>query len=358
MCRVTCVTATLAAASRQEGRLLHYALHRAIALRTQTCFKEGAGAATGAATALVRLLDQRFAEGHQLPCSAAARALATCAARPRPPSAAAASVHASLRTVATYSPVAARAADAALFATFAAVNDLAGEAAAARGAANAASNGDDDDASHDDDDDIGDEERERRAPLGEDSGGYDEVLGYSPGSVRRVAAELLPGATWADAVGRALVLGHCGAARRQQEALAGRTLESFAETLMPWAAREGRRQQRRCRGSWPRARRARGWRPRRGRRLRTDRRTAARRTRPRKASSPKRVSRPVPSFTRPPPGSSLPSKALPESLTPRSTIPTRTRRRSRARFLPNSALRSCLPNLRRTSSPRWGRWKR
>lgn len=91
MCRVTCVTATLAAASRQEGRLLHYALHRAIALRTQTCFKEGAGAATGAATALVRLLDQRFAEGHQLPCSAAARALATCAARPRPPSAAAAS---------------------------------------------------------------------------------------------------------------------------------------------------------------------------------------------------------------------------------------------------------------------------
>ena len=120
---------------------LHYALHRIIALHCMATSNSGnvsSSGEIGRSTAvkcdehpIVRLMEKRLKEGHSCPYSAATRALAVCVANPHSMSSCTSpsinkvsSIDASVETIVTYSSVAARAADAIVFALFSHVNDM------------------------------------------------------------------------------------------------------------------------------------------------------------------------------------------------------------------------------------------
>jgi len=114
--------------------LLNYTLHRIIALQCKIISKSSKDNGNGKAPQpLVRVIDKRLEEGHVHPYSAATRALAVCVANPQlvssprgstSSSSSYSSIHASIKTVVTYSPISAKSSDALLYATFVHVNEL------------------------------------------------------------------------------------------------------------------------------------------------------------------------------------------------------------------------------------------
>ncbi|KAL9182373.1 hypothetical protein ACHAXT_013025 [Thalassiosira profunda] len=221
--------------------LTNYVLHRTIALHCKATSKaEGEGKTVKGDQPLVRVIEKRLEEGHASPYSAAARALAICAANPHhlsgPPSASYASVHASLKTVVTYSPVTAKTADAIFFAVFVHVNERSLKNEEDRIALNETR------AARERFDPI--DETFNKLPGGSSRGklsGASSHRGYDPASIRRLSNDLLSSAGSADAMWRALVLSHAGTTmrsnRRQRVALISHVLDALTETVLSFAER-------------------------------------------------------------------------------------------------------------------------
>jgi hypothetical protein len=230
--------------------LANYALHRIVALHCTTTSESDGGGGDAKDKPLVRILPKRLEEGSDRPYSAAARALAACIANPRrPPSSSSSrasfsSVRESIEAVVARSPPTASSADAIALALFDRVNErsLAHEGAA--------SSPNETRSSRESFDPI-DEASSRRhpPPTSVASGGTIRVRpsatvashGYDPSSVRSVANLLLAGIVHADALGRALVLGHAGLTtrsnRRQWLAVASGTLDRISDSVMPFVER-------------------------------------------------------------------------------------------------------------------------
>lgn len=237
--------------SAKSDALLNYILHRTIALETKAVSKssEGGGAVKGDQP-LVRIIGKRLEDGHDHPYSAATRALSVCVANPQPLSTppatnsnAYSSVHQSIKTIVTYSPVTANAADAILFAVFVHVNELSEKNETSKWSLNDTR-----------------EKREQFDPVDET---YNKLpattascgtksrgrrsnntshQGYDPASIRYLANLLMAssscGITNSDALWRAVILSHAGTTkrsnRRQRVALVSHMLDKITDVLLPF----------------------------------------------------------------------------------------------------------------------------
>ena len=228
--------------------LLNYVLHRIVALHCKVTAKAEGGnkVGRGADQPLIRVIEKRLNEGHGSPFSAATKALAVCAANPlylsqvgTPSSTNYSSIHSSLKTIVTYSPASANAADAILYALFSHVNERSLKHEDARVSINETRSS-----------------REQFEPVDETFNKLPACCGnrgklsltaahkgYDPNSVRNVANKLLgDGAvTTTSALFRALILSHAGTTmksnRRQRVALVSQMLGVINETLLPFVAK-------------------------------------------------------------------------------------------------------------------------
>jgi hypothetical protein len=235
---------SLLEAARTEP-LVNYTLHRIVALQCKTAFKDaeegGGGKKVKGDQPLVRVIEKRLEEGHDAPYSAATRALAICAANPHPMSSPPSSnlyssIHASLKTIVTYSPVTAKAADAILFATFVNVNERSLKTEDEKLLVNESKT------SREQFDPVDETFNKLPACSGKNNRGRLSKTaphkGYDPASVRHVANSLFGNITNAEAMWRALVLSHAGTTmrsnRRQRVALVSHTLDRVTGTLIPF----------------------------------------------------------------------------------------------------------------------------
>lgn len=233
--------------------LLNYVLHRIIALHCKVTAKAEGGnkAGRGADQPLVRIIEKRLNEGHDSPFSAATKAVAVCAANPlyislmgTPSSTSFSSIHSSLKTIITYSPASANAADAVLYALFSHVNERSLKHEDARVSVNETRSS-----------------REQFEPVDETFNKLPACCGltasrgklsltashqgYDPNSVRNVANKLLGDGTVtnAGALFRALILSHAGTTMRsnriQRVALVSHMLDVIKETLLPFMEKSG-----------------------------------------------------------------------------------------------------------------------
>jgi len=233
--------------------LLNYVLHRIIALHCKVTAKAEGGkkVGRGADQPLIRVIEKRLNEGHDSPFSAATKAVAICAANPlylslmgTPSSTSYSSIQSSLKTIVTYSPASANAADAVLYALFSHVNERSLKHENARVSLNETRLS-----------------REQFEPVDETFNKLPVCCGntasrgklslnashkgYDPNSVRNVANKLLgDGAvTKAGALFRALILSHAGTTmksnRRQRVALVSHMLDVINETIMPFVEKSG-----------------------------------------------------------------------------------------------------------------------
>lgn len=239
-------------AARAEA-LLNYVLHRTIALHCKVTAKAEGGnkAGRGADQPLVRVIEKRLNEGNDRPFSAATKAVAVCAANPlyllligSPSSTSYSSIHSSLKTIVTYSPASANAADAVLYALFSHVNERSLKHEDARVTLNETRSS-----------------REQFEPVDETFNKLPACCGhtasrgklsltashkgYDPNSVRNVATMLLSDGTVtnAGALFRSLILSHAGTTmrsnRRQRVALVSHMLDLINETLLPFVEKRG-----------------------------------------------------------------------------------------------------------------------
>ena len=238
--------------SAKVDALLNFVLHRIIALHYKVNAKSEGGnkVGRGADQPLVRIIEKRLNEGHDTPFSAATKAMAVCAANPlylspvgAPSSTSCSSIQSSLKTVVTYSPATAHAADAVLFALFSEVNERSLKYEDAIESINETRSS-----------------REQFEPVDESFNKLPACCGstairgklcpssphkgYDPNSVRLVANELLGSVvTKPGALFRALILSHAGTAvrsnGRQRIALVSHMLSLINETLLPFVEKSG-----------------------------------------------------------------------------------------------------------------------
>lgn len=218
---------SLLEAARTEA-LVQYALHRIIALHCKATSKSEGGSGSGGEQPLVRLMEKRLKEGHACPYSAATRALVVCVANPHSiscssPSTSVSSIDTSVKTIVTYSPVVARAADAIVFALFSFVNELSLKYEVPKMLSEAKSNPMDEITNT----------LQGGLTIGNASNRAAPLTGYEHLSVQSLVNALLPHITNVDAMCRALVLTHAGKSHDQSSAMS----DTIVNTVLPFANR-------------------------------------------------------------------------------------------------------------------------
>jgi len=229
-------------AARSEV-LVNYILHRIIALHckiTSKALGDGNGRNKDEKP-LVRVIEKKTEESSPLTVanvSAATKTLAVCTANTvsitTQPSSSYSNIHTSLKTITTYSPASAKAADAILIAFFAYVNEQSLKFEDAIIALK-------EDRSSRDQSDPMDESFNKLPKAKGKPSVYAPGRGYDPNSIRLATKSFLPMATTADTLSRALLLSHIGTTtrtnRRQRVVLVSHTLDVLKDILLPFAGK-------------------------------------------------------------------------------------------------------------------------
>ncbi|KAL7472761.1 hypothetical protein ACHAXS_013126 [Conticribra weissflogii] len=229
-------------AARSEV-LVNYVLHRVIALYCKIASKSigDNNARINDDKPLVRVIEKKTEESSSLTASnvsTATKALAVCTANTvsiaTQPSSSYSTIHSSLKTITTYSPASAKAADAIITTFFLHVNEQSLKFENAIVALK------EDRSSRDQSDPIEETFNKLPAIKGKPSV-YAPSKGYDPNSIRLATKSILPMATAADTLWRALLLSHIGTTaltnRRQRVTLVSYTLDVLKDMLLPFAGK-------------------------------------------------------------------------------------------------------------------------